>query len=157
MQRRPRLVRIPARLQEDLAEQSAVGDFESDLPGRQNPTLRIIDIRQQPACQITVLSQIRRGRQTQHIRGVQVSDGNDPSAHAPGADGRGQPLSAQRPGPAEVSRMELQGRAVVLPYAEGIHGPGQSVDAGLVQNDRHVPHLTTARRPAAPGLLSRRW
>ncbi len=80
------------------------------------------------------------------------SDGNDPSVHAPGADGRGQPLRAQRPGPAEVSRMELQRRAVVLPDAEGIHDPGQPIDAGLVQNDRHVPHLTPSRRPAAPGF-----
>jgi YVTN family beta-propeller protein len=70
----------------------------------------------------------------------------------------GTSLDGGPPEPAQIPRMQLQRRLVVLPFPERAHGLAQPADSRLAQNNRHSPvsHTTTPTvrirffRPTAP-------
>jgi hypothetical protein len=142
-QRRPRLVGVPAGLEQQIPDTCARRRFNVGLPGRQDAALRLGHVLDQLQRQLLVLLSVRRGRQPHQIGSVQQPDGENPAVPAPGPDRRGRRLSTGPPEPAQIPRMQLQWRLVVLPFPERAYGLAQPVDSRRAQNNRHSPESHT--------------
>ena len=88
-QRRPWLVRGPAGLGQQVADQGAVGRLDVRRPLGQYAAGRRTQILDEPLRQVPVAVCLRRDRQPQHRGLVQQPDGDELAAPAPRPDRRG--------------------------------------------------------------------
>ena len=116
-----------------------VGASTYDLPRRQHAALRLGHVRDQLLRQLLVLPSVRRDRQPQQLGPVQQPDGENPPVPAPGPDRRGRRLRAEPPEPAQVARMQLHRRPVVLPLPQHAHGPPSPSTPGVVIGPGGMP------------------
>ena len=94
----------------------------------------------------------RNGRDShsQRLGTVQESDGENLSASAPGPNRRGRRLRAEPPEPAQVARMQLERRGVVLPVSKGAHDVAELTNFWGAQLDCHIWDRTPSRWQRAP-------
>jgi hypothetical protein len=87
-----------------------------------------------------------------HLGTVQESDGEKLSVPAPRPDRRRRRLRAEPPIPAQVARMQLYRRGVVLPVSKGAHDVAELADVRSAQLDCHGRDQTSLRRQRAPRI-----
>jgi hypothetical protein len=99
---------------------------------------------------------VRRDRQPQQLGLVQQPDGENPPVPAPRPDRRGRRLRTRPPEPAQVSRMQLHRRPVLLPLPQHAHSLAQPISTaaadcpGSAGRDSGVSPVGHRRSGAAP-------
>ncbi|GAB3999024.1 hypothetical protein GCM10029992_26610 [Glycomyces albus] len=139
LQGRPRFVGPPAFVAQQLSDQCVLRRLDVGLASGQDPARRIDDVGGHSPPQLLVAPRVRRGRQPQQPGTVQQSDGEDLPVPAPHPDRGGRRRRAEPPVPAQVTRVQLHRRPVVLPPPKRVLGRRQPVDVRLAQYDRHPP------------------
>lgn len=117
-QRRPRLVRLPAVLAQQILDQRAHRRLDGHLSRWQYAVLRVGQIRNQLPRQLLVPLSVWGGGQPQQVSTIDQPDGDNSAVPAPGPDSRRRRFSTGPPEPADVPRMKLHRRPVVLPLAQ---------------------------------------
>ncbi len=147
-QRGPRIVGLPAVRQQQFLDQRAVRRREIRGSRGQYASLRGRQVLDEDPGRCLVPLEVRCDRKPQQVGLVQEPDGNDPAVPAPGSDGRHQFLHAVRAGPAQVARMQLQRRLVVLPVPQRGQDLVELSDFRSAQRNRHgqITHPCAARR-----------
>lgn len=137
-QRRPRLVALPAPLGQHVLEQSPHRRLDGRLARRQDAALGIGGVGGHLIRQLLIPLHFRGDRHPQQVRAVEEAEREDPAVPAPDAHRACQGVGAEAPEPAEVARVQLHRRALVLPVAQRVHGRGQSSGIRSAHHDRHL-------------------
>ena len=137
---RPRLGRLPPHRQHHVTQQRAAGHVEPHVLHREHTPVGVRDVGGDLSGQQLVVAQVRRDREPEPEGLVQQADRHDARVQAPRPGRAGRRIAAQTPEPAQVPRVELHVRLVLLPPPEDLEHVVHLVGAGLVQEDRHARH-----------------